>query len=479
MRRHLLLALVASVAFSAACSPASLDTGSGDAVDHQRLEAIKTALDAEVANGIRAGFVAGVATRRGDVFTTASGMADRENNLPMTAMTRFRIASMTKPIITAAVMQLVDRGVIALDDPVSRYVPAYADARVAMAMEPDETGEIPTRAPSRPITVLDLLTHTAGIGYLFNNQTALDRLYLEGNIYRTEGTLEERIARIARLPLYTDPGVEWRYSYSMDVAGLLIENATGEPLEAWLKANLFEPLGMSDTEFFVDATDFGGLAVVYEFGADGKMRRAGGGDLSTSPNDEAFGFASGGGGLVSTVGDYLRFCVMLLRGGEIGGARVLSRDAVGQMMSDNLPAGAVNNLWEKDYASFGLGGTSCCARSSPTPPLGAASGVGPAIGTRGSSSILQTASPSCSSLRLNHPRHCPCRARAVSSNRSRMALPMAELARQRPFTRPLHAPISKRLPGASGRHSPGPYLTERELPLAGTVVSIMRRPPEP
>ncbi len=359
-RRAVWGALVIALCFSVAgpsLAKSPLKRASGEIVDAARLEAIKPILDLEVEKGARAGFVAGVATRDGVVFTAAAGMADRENAIAMTAATRFRIASMTKPIVTAAMMQLVDRGIVALNDPVSLYIPSFADARVATSMEPGKNGAFATRAPSRPITIHDLLTHTAGLGYVFDRATTLDRRYVEANLLLTEGTLGERIDKIARLPLYSDPGKEFRYSYSIDVAAYLIEKATGEPLESWLRKNFFDPLKMTDTAFFVDKTDFERLAVVYEFDNNGKLFRAGENALASGLNDDGFGVLSGGAGLISSVNDYLRFCRMMLNGGELDGARILSPAAVRQMMSDNLQPGAAARLWESNSATFGLGGS--------------------------------------------------------------------------------------------------------------------------
>ena len=356
--------VVASALIFAAVAPAlfvvskrNLAIAAAPALDPAILAEIRPALDDEVRKGLRAGFVAGVVARDGETYIVAAGMADREHNLPMTADSRFRIASMTKPVVTAAIMQLVDRGVLNLSDPISRFVPAFADARVALSQEPDERGVIPTRPASRPITIHDLLTHTAGIGYVFDRQSALDRLYVDANLFTTGGTLVERIDRIARLPLYNDPGKEWRYSYALDVAGYLIEAATGEPLEAYLEKNLFAPLRMNDTEFFFDRSDFDRVAAVYEFAKDGTLSRAGANGVSGNLNEQGFGVVSGGAGLVSSAPDYLRFCLMMLRGGEVDGVRVLSAEAVRRMMSDQLAPGASGRLWEHASSTFGLGGT--------------------------------------------------------------------------------------------------------------------------
>ncbi len=361
MRARLVILLVAGLlgaAISASVLPAALaprssKAGAGDLA----LGTIKEALDAEVDGGVRAGFVAGFVTRDGETRLVAAGMANREAGAPMTTATRFRIASMTKPIITAAIMQLVDRGVLTLDDPVARYIPAYAAARVAEAQEPDASGVFATRAPARAMTIHDLLTHTAGIGYVFDRASTLDRLYLEANLLTAEGTLAERIDRIVQLPLYDDPGKEWRYSYSIDIAARIIEVATGEPLEAYLKKSLLDPLGMSDTEFLLDSSDLDRVATVYEFDADGQLVAASDIALAGDINNDGFGIASGGAGLVSSAPDYLRFCLMMLRGGDAESGRVLSQASVRRMMSDNLAPGANARLRERDSASFGLGAT--------------------------------------------------------------------------------------------------------------------------
>lgn len=361
MRKILFASIVAAAAGLAAMHHFALadriaSTSPVRHLDLERLGDIQAALQAEVDNGLRAGFVAGVITRDGETYSTAVGMADRETSTPMTVDTRFRIASMTKPIVTAAVVQRAERGVVSLDDPVSKYVSAFADVRVALAEEPDETGAIPTRAPARAMTIHDLLTHTSGIGYLFDNETSLDRKYLEAGLYATGGTLAERVERLARIPLYSDPGAEWRYSYSIDVAGLVIEVATGQSLEDYLTENFFAPLGMTDTEFLVDQTDFDRLATVYEFDTAGNLTRFKTDANGFNVNEEGFGVMSGGAGLVSTLHDYLRFCEMILRGGELDGARILSASSVKRMLSDNLEPGAAGHLWERKYASFGLGG---------------------------------------------------------------------------------------------------------------------------
>ncbi len=320
-----------------------------------RLQAIDAVLEAEIEEGVRAGFVAAVMTGEGVVYKKAFGMADPFNDAPMTTDTRFRIASMTKPVISVAVMQLVERGAIRLNDPLSRFIPAFADPQVVTNQDRNEDGEFETRPAAREITIHDLLTHQSGIGYVFAGASDLDKAYLDANLLIKEGTLEERINVIAALPLYNDPGTVWSYSYSTDILGRVIEAASGLSLEAYMAENIFEPLGMDRTEFFIDESDFDGLAVVVEFNDAGEMYRSDASGLSSPVNEQAFGVASGGAGLVSDINDYSRFMRMLLNGGELDGARILGPETVRLMMQDHTKLEARPPYWG-DSTSFGLGG---------------------------------------------------------------------------------------------------------------------------
>lgn len=328
-----------------------------DQLSIEHLQRIESVLKEEVDAGVRGGFVAVVIDDDGVEYETAVGMADPYDGLPMTTNTRFRIASMTKPIVTAGVMQLVERGEIRLNDPISLYIPAFANIQVAISHDRNAEGEFDTRAPARPITVHHLLTHMAGIGYVFDSQTDLGEAYLDADLYGQEGTLAERMEILASLPLYEDPGVKWRYSFSTDMAGYLIEVVSGMSLEAYLRANLFDPLGMNDTEFFVDQSDFDRLAIVNEFNEEGEMIRSGDETLSgASVNDEPFAVMSGGAGLISTAGDYARFARMLLNNGELDGVRVLSPATVTLMMNDATPYDARPDEWKRQGLTFGIGG---------------------------------------------------------------------------------------------------------------------------
>lgn len=358
--RNYSLTLAAAFALSACSQPPGSSGGAPaharPTIDIEHLKRIDAVLQEEVDQNIRAGFVAAVVTKDGIAYQTAVGEADPFNDTPMSLDTRFRIASMTKPVISAAVMQLVDRGIVNLNDPAGDYIAGYENARVATSYDKNDAGEYDTRPAARPITIHDLLTHMAGIGYVFSAASDLEKDYIAANLFMTEGTLCERIDQIAALPLLDDPGVKWNYSFSIDVLGCVIEAATGMSVEDYLTENMFKPLGMNSTEFFMDEEDLEGLAIVVEFTDQGEMIRSSGEYLAPPINDAPFGVMSGGAGLLSTVHDYARFMQMLLNGGEVDGARILSPATVQLMMEDHTPMAARPEPWKNSGITFGLGG---------------------------------------------------------------------------------------------------------------------------
>jgi CubicO group peptidase (beta-lactamase class C family) len=281
----------------------------------------------------RAGYVAVIA-RDGTVqHVSEAGYADLEAGIPMRADTVVRIASMSKPVTAAAILMLAEDGLLSVSDPVSDYIPAFADARVATRLMHDETFEIPTTPLVRPITIEDLLTHTSGVGYLFDYQTHLGALYIDRDIYRAgEQSLEERINTLASLPLYFQPGERWFYSYSNDILGQVIAVASGQSVEAFMQARIFGPLSMSDTSFFPDESLSERLAALYTHDEDGAIRRIERSrDLAMLAAVEA-----GGAGLFSTANDYLRFAQMLANGGELDGVRVMSADSVAAIVTPHV-----------------------------------------------------------------------------------------------------------------------------------------------
>ncbi|WP_316229155.1 serine hydrolase domain-containing protein [Bradyrhizobium sp. SZCCHNR1070] len=286
--------------------------------------------------------------RRGHVVHMSSiGLADIERNVPVKDDTIYRIYSMTKPITSVAFMMLFEEGKVALDDPVAKYIPEWKNLGVFVA------GTAPafvTRPPARPMQIVDLLRHTSGLTYGFQQRSNVDAAYREAKIGAVEkaGTMQSMIADLAKIPLEFSPGEAWNYSVSTDVIGYLIGKIADQPFEQFLKERIFDPLGMSDTDFHVPAAKAHRLAACYSADAGGGLsfhaaERKGGLTLQDDPATSTFlsppDFISGGGGLCSTSSDYLTFCRALIKGGELGGVRLLGPKTLQLMTSNHLPGG--------------------------------------------------------------------------------------------------------------------------------------------
>jgi len=296
--------------------------------------------------------------RGGIVHQSVHGFADVERKAPVKSDTIFRIYSMTKPITSVALMMLVEEGRVALDEPVHKYIPEWAHLGVYQA------GLAPlflTRPTARPMQVVDLLRHTAGLTYGFQNRTNVDAAYRAQKIGEIEkaGTMATMIADLAKIPLEFSPGDAWNYSVATDVVGYLVETISGQPFEQFLQQRIFDPLGMKDTGFHVPAEKAHRFAACYA--ADGK----GGMTLQDDPTTSSFlappSFISGGGGLCATASDYLTFCRALLNGGTLGDVRLLSPKTIALMTSNHLPGGrdltemSKSLFSEASYAGVGFG----------------------------------------------------------------------------------------------------------------------------
>ena len=237
----------------------------------------------------------------------------------------FRIYSMTKPIVSVALMMLVEDGRLFIADPVAKYIPEFADPKVGV----EKDGKLELVPAKRPITVQDLLRHTSGLTYEFTGELAVQRLYGEARLFRDLPNAE-LVTELAKLPLLEQPGVAWHYSHSTDVIGRIIEVISGQTLGAFLRERLFAPLGMSDTGFFAPADKHERLAEAFandpDTGAAVELI-----NVRAAPRLEM-----GGGGLVSTMDDYARFLLMLYRGGTLGAARILGRKTIAFMTADHL-----------------------------------------------------------------------------------------------------------------------------------------------
>lgn len=327
-------------------------------VDQAAGERLRAHLDSVVTGGRAAGVVALVLQDGRPVFAHATGMADREANRPMTASTLFRIASQSKALTSVAAMILVEAGTIGLHDPISRWLPGFANATVSEATDSAGTTVRRIVPARRAITVRDLLTHTAGMSY--GGEAWLADAYAARGLGPAAGYgwyfadkavgICDAVAPLAELPLAAQPGERWVYGYATDVLGCLVERASGVPFDAFLRERITGPLGMRDTGFCVRGSDAARLAAVYALGPDGLSRAREGargqGDYAGGPC-RAF---SGGAGLVATAGDYATFLEMLRRGGALGDARILSPASVALMTSDH-----VGERYRGGSLGFGLG----------------------------------------------------------------------------------------------------------------------------
>jgi CubicO group peptidase (beta-lactamase class C family) len=305
---------------------------------------------------VRAGKLPGVVTavsRRGRLAAfDVRGRRDVARGEPMTADTVFRIYSMTKPIVSAALMTLYEEGAFQLSDPVSRFIAPFAGLRVWADGNPTA---FRTKLPEREMTVRDLLTHTSGLTYGFMYNHPVDALYRRRGVERPNPlavpendapatTTAEMVERLADVPLLYSPGTRWAYSVATDVCGRLVEIISGRPLDAFLTERIFRPLGMVDTGFSVAPDAAHRLAANYAATAADQLRLID--DPATSEFLSPPTFLAGGGGLVSTAADYLRFAHMLLGRGELDGVRVLGRKTVEYMTTNHLPGG-------RDLAAMG------------------------------------------------------------------------------------------------------------------------------
>jgi CubicO group peptidase (beta-lactamase class C family) len=349
---------ISSVVFLAvaACAlPAVAQSPASPGVSAERLARIDRGLQQYVDEGRLSGVVVLVLRDGQTIYERAVGWSDKEAGRRMTTDTIFRIASQSKAITSTAVLALVEEGKIGLSDPVSRFIPSFARTGVAV---PGDNGV--TIVPAkRPITIRDLLTHTAGISYGTEPQVAAQ--YEPKGLGPAAGLgwytadksepICDTMERLGTLPFVAQPGEAWVYGYNTDVLGCVVERASGTPLDEFVRTRITEPLGMKDTRFFVRPEDRTRLAAVYASGPDGKAVRApdgpkGQGNYVDGPRRS---FA-GGAGLVSTARDYSRFLEMIRNGGELGGVRILAPRTV-QLMRTNQ----VGTLHSTNGLGFGLG----------------------------------------------------------------------------------------------------------------------------
>ncbi|MAE95871.1 MAG: serine hydrolase [Deltaproteobacteria bacterium] len=307
----------------------------------------------------RSGFAAMFARDGHPVYATVAGYADVEARKPLDLDTRMRFASMTKPVTAVAAHILIEEGKLGLDDPVQRYIPAIANARVATRHTRAEDGSFPTETADPIPTVRHLLMFSSGIGPGMREPSDLVEHWKAEGLRSTEtGSLAERVDRIAKLPLFEQPGTRWRYGGSADVLARVIEVAAGEPFASFVGRRILEPLGMSSTRFLTHEPEPEELARVYTQDEDGELILVDPGISDWTP---------GGSGLVSTASDYMRFALMLWNRGEYQGVRILSEETVAEMTRLHVPSGVLEGqAMEIGGLGWGLG-LSVVADAAATP----------------------------------------------------------------------------------------------------------------
>ena len=346
----------------------SLPRGSAaeQSFDPQKLRQIDATLQ-HLVEGRQIAGAAAVVIRDGRiVHEVMVGNADVEAGRPIAADTIYRIASMTKPITSVAAMMLVEQGKLKLDDPVSRYIPAFADAVVLVPVNDQQYRTVPAK---RPITIHDLLTHTSGISYGLFDKPHLGKLYREAGvsdgIMETPGVIGDNARRIAKVPLANQPGEAWEYGLNTDVLGHVIEVASGQTLDEFFRERIFKPLKMNDTYFIVPPAKRERLAALYLPGNDpnktivrvppGPQKMGAVPFSATYPIADGSTYYSGGAGLSSTIGDYARFLQMLLNGGELDGARLLQPQTVALMTRNHIGEHRVIFPGHGDGFGYGFG----------------------------------------------------------------------------------------------------------------------------
>ena len=299
----------------------------------EKLAEIPKKLQPFIDSGQVPGFITVVARDGKVVHFDTQGMMDVERQKPMRPDTIFRMASMTKPITGVAVMILVDEGKVELQDPLSKYIPEFAEMEVLIENEDGTTKTVPA---DKPITLWHLMTHTSGLGYPWPGYGPVARMYIEHGltadaVYSLSS--EEGVKRIAAVPLFRHPGAEFHYGFNMDILGRVVEVVSGQRYGDFLQERIFGPLGMKDSGFYVPTDKIDRFAASYS-PQDGKMHLID--DPTTSPFLKVPSQDSGGGGMVATASDYLQFAQMLVNGGELDGVRILSEEAVIEMTTEQL-----------------------------------------------------------------------------------------------------------------------------------------------
>lgn len=369
-KRSVISGLIALLAFAVpACAEGTFNIPPGAHFSKAKLARIGDFFRTEIANGKIPGAILLIQQHGKPVYHEFFGVRDPDTNLPMTDDTIFRLHSMTKPITSFAAMMLIDEGKLRLDEPVSKYIPSFADAKVGVENKTEGGDKQLTLEPlKRPITIRDLLLHTSGITYGFYGEGLVRNAYGKANIYSGDFNNAEFADRIAQLPLEYQPGTMWDYGHSTDILGRVIEVVSGKTLLQFEQEKFLGPLGMKDTSFFMtDPAKEALFAKPMRWDRDFRTGRQGRPDTYQK-------WESGSGGMVSTMADYARFAQMLLNGGSLDGRVYLSPATFAEMAKDHI--GKDSGI-ARDYLYFpgdgfgfgyGFGVRTDAGNAKPPPP---------------------------------------------------------------------------------------------------------------
>ncbi len=320
-------------------------------MDSVRLDRVTQAMQGFVDDGLLSGAVTMASRDNKVVHYESVGYRDIEAQAPMTPDSIFRIYSMTKPVTGVALMILYEEGKFKLSDPVEKYIPEMKDLQVYAGMNDD--GTMITEPGDHPMTIRELMSHTGGLTYGIFAQSEVDSAYVQAGLLSPLDTNAEFVAKLGQIPLKHQPGSRWEYSVSVDVQGYLAEVLSGQTFGEFLEERIFDPLQMVDTDFHVPEEKLNRFAQMYVYGPEGQLipsEMFEGADFTVDPV-----FESGGGGLLSTASDYMRFSQMLLNGGELDGVRILSPLTVELMRRDQTPQGMSGPMsGEGNGTVFGL-----------------------------------------------------------------------------------------------------------------------------
>ncbi len=342
--------IAAPTTFSAAVDRSARDLSSAAAesvgISSDRLRRLDAAMKKLVDDRQVAGIVT-LLERHGKIVDfTAVGKRNVAGGEPLSKDAIFRIYSMTKPVTGVAMMMLYEEGKWRLDDPVSRYIPAFAKLKVYTGK--NEDGSPKLEDARRSMTMRELMTHTGGLGYVLNANNPVDRMIIDANLLNPMQPLQAMVDGLAKMPLLAQPGTRWSYSIAVDVQGYLIEKFSGQSFADFARTRIFDPLGMKDTAFYVPNEKLARFSEVHKGAGDSLAI-----DARMDPTVVPLG-ASGGGGLFSTAADYARFCEMLLQGGQLNGVRLLAPRTVEMMRTNHVNPDALKTMppgtgWGLDF----------------------------------------------------------------------------------------------------------------------------------